>query len=102
MFTLTRLRNLLSFYLSFAFPNLLITLACIYMLNVLGMEAFVMVHPFKYVTLLIMWSYINTYKKAEFFYYQNLGMSKRFLWICCIGIDLLIFWISLKYFVVYA
>jgi hypothetical protein len=33
----------------------------------------------------------NTYKHAEFYYYKNLGITRRLLWISALGLDMNVF-----------
>lgn len=46
---------------------------------------------FKVITMAIIVYYINTYKRKEFYYYQNLGLSKKLLWTYTLGLDFLLF-----------
>jgi hypothetical protein len=39
----------------------------------------------------IIFFYIRTYKNKEFYYYQNLGLSKTFLWSLTISLDLALY-----------
>jgi type III secretory pathway component EscU len=60
-----------------------------------GISIFTVLIWFKLITLGIIVYYINSYKKNEFYYYQSLGLSKLFLWISTILIDLSLFVISI-------
>jgi len=56
-----------------------------------GLEPFAALFWFKVLTLALIFFFINNYKKKELYYYRNLGVSKLFLWISTIAIDLSIF-----------
>jgi hypothetical protein len=84
-------RLLFTFYKSFAAASLAITLACGSILLAWGLSAFVAVFWFKVLTLLLMYFYIKAYKRNEFLYYQNLGISKHKIWISALVLDGLIF-----------
>ncbi|PKP17417.1 MAG: hypothetical protein CVU05_15575 [Bacteroidetes bacterium HGW-Bacteroidetes-21] len=49
---------------------------------------------FKLATLALIFYYINSYKKNEFYYYKNLGISKHKLWIPILVFDFSVFLIS--------
>lgn len=46
---------------------------------------------FKILTLAITIYSINVYKRNEFYYYKNLGLSKRMLWLPILIFDFLLF-----------
>lgn len=46
---------------------------------------------FKIITLALIFFFINNYKQNEFYYYQNLGISKLFLWVSAMAIDIIFF-----------
>ncbi len=56
-----------------------------------GLKMFVAIFWFKVITLGILYYFINHYKHKELYYYQNLGLSKKFLWISTMAIDMLLF-----------
>jgi hypothetical protein len=41
--------------------------------------------------LFIIYNFIRSYKSKEFYYYQNLGLSKKFLWISTLSFDILLY-----------
>jgi hypothetical protein len=88
-------RKILTFYKSFVFVSSVITLTCVSAININGLEILTAVLLFKLFTLGIIILYINLYKKNEFYYYHNLGLSKLTLWIYTSGIDLLLFFLSI-------
>lgn len=95
MLKLKNLRLLFTFYSSFFAATFLITLASVGLLAYLGMSAFTVVFWFKVITLGMILYYIQGYKKKEFMYYQNLGMSRTFLWLSVVGLDLGLFFFLL-------
>lgn len=46
---------------------------------------------FRAVVMAIIFYFINDYKRKEFYYYQNLGVSRRFLWITTYFLDTVLF-----------
>lgn len=84
-------RLLLTFYSSFFPATFLISLICTALFMYLGMASLTVLIWFKVFTLGIIIYYISSYKYKEFLYYQNLGISKVFLWTCTLSAELLIF-----------
>jgi type III secretory pathway component EscU len=68
-----------------------ITLFCLAMIYMQGINIITPLFWFKLVTLGIIVLYINSYKYNEFYYYQNLGISKRVLWISTLLFDIILF-----------
>jgi hypothetical protein len=85
-----QVRLLTSFYVGFAAPSILITLSCSYLLFSLGIAALVYVFWFKIATTVVFYISINAYKNKEYFYYQNLGLSRQKLWFFNLALDVLI------------
>lgn len=84
-------RLLFTFYSSF-FPATFVTsIACASLFAYLGMPALTILIWFKIATLGIVFYYISKYKYKEFLYYQNLGISKTFLWYGTMMMEFLIF-----------
>jgi chromate transport protein ChrA len=71
---------LLTFYRGFIIPNLLVTFVCLFLFREYGMSILYMLFLLKLATLALVFSYIRSYKNKEFYYYQNLGLSRAFLW----------------------
>lgn len=88
------IRILLTFYQSFFFVSFLITVACAALLFKLGINALVYLFWFKIFTSAVFYWMVNTYKKKEYFYYQNLGFSRSKLWVFSLSIDGVLFIIS--------
>lgn len=55
------------------------------------MSAFAFLFWFKVFTLVIIFFFIKTHKENEFYYYLNLGISKRFLWTTTLLFDMILF-----------
>ncbi|SHG60038.1 hypothetical protein [Pedobacter caeni] len=91
MNTRKQIRLLLTFYSGFFPATLVISLACAGLFLYLGMAALTVLIWFKVFTLGIIAYYISKYKYKEFLYYQNLGISKIFLWTASLTFELLIF-----------
>jgi hypothetical protein len=92
------IRLILTFYKSFAFTSLLITFICLGLLYGFGAKGIHMIQVliwFKIFTLVATVYSVNVYKKNEFYYYKNLGLSKLTLWISVLTTDFLIFLISI-------
>jgi hypothetical protein len=85
------LRLLLTFYRSYAAFSFIITLSCSQILWINGLKAFVFIFWFKIITLALTAYYINSYKKKEFFYFQNLGLSRLRLWSVTLSLDILLY-----------
>ena len=79
------------FYLNFCLVSVIITLASMALLYQLGPGAAVIILWFKIITIVIFAWYINSYKRKEFYYYRNLGLSKSKLFACTLGFDLVVF-----------
>jgi hypothetical protein len=81
------LRLLLTFYKNFFFFSFLITLVCMVLMWEYGMSIFTVLFWLKLSTLGLAFIFINSYKSKEFYYYQNLGLSRTFLWVSTLGFD---------------
>ena len=70
---------------------MIITLLCIYFFRLNGESALGVLLWFKLLTLGLFVFFIENYKKKEFYYYQNLGISKSILWISTLVFDFALF-----------
>jgi len=86
-----QLKIVFTFYKSFIVASGFITLACLSSLHTSGLKALSAVLIFKLLTLVLIILFINQYKMNEFYYYQNLGLSKQRLWFYVLGLDLFLF-----------
>ena len=89
-----KIRLILTFYKSFAFASNLITLVCGMLIYGFRSKGIYMIQPifwFKIFTLAAIVFFIHSYKKNEFYYYKNLGISKLNLWIPILIFDFIAF-----------
>jgi hypothetical protein len=77
---LKTIRLLLTFYKGFFLFNFLITLSCLCLFWEYGFSIFAVLFWLKLSTLGLTFYFIRSYKNKEFYYYQNLGVSKVLLW----------------------
>lgn len=92
------LRLILSFYKSFAFVSILITLVSVIIVYLNGRDGVFMIQSFfwfKLFTIGAIFYYTNSYKKNEYYYYRNLGISKPMLWVPTLVFDIALFSIAI-------
>lgn len=89
------IRIIFTFYKNFFFLSFILSLCCAIALHVNGIGIFALVFWFKVFTLGLIFYFIKQYKKKEFYYYQNLGVSKLFLWTTTLFFDMVLFIILL-------
>lgn len=87
----TTIRLIITFYKSFVLAAVFITACCWFLFWEYGYPIFAAVCWLKVATMGIIYWYINSYKQAEYYYYLNLGISKRMLWIVILLFDFLLF-----------
>ena len=80
-----------SFYKSFSFFSLLMTACCVILFWEYHFNIFAILFWLKVATGGITFIYINGYKSNEYYYYQNLGVSKTKLWSGSLIFDFSIF-----------
>tara|TARA_R110002050_G_scaffold290260_1_gene443763 strand:+ start:94355 stop:94660 length:306 start_codon:yes stop_codon:yes gene_type:complete len=85
------IRLVITFYKSYAVTSLLITISCLTILYTWGGNTFTALFWFKVFTLGLIYFYINASNKNVFYYYKNLGLTKKRLWISTLSFDLLLF-----------
>jgi hypothetical protein len=90
------LRNLFSFYQNFASPALGLTAFLAWASLRFENLRFMPVLGLKFLSYGVIFYIINTYKKKEFYYYLNIGISKRKLWGLTILFDFLLFLIAIN------
>jgi uncharacterized protein with PQ loop repeat len=93
---LKKVRLLWTFYKSFFPASFIITLLCLKIFWNNGLQSFSFIFWFKLCTLWLIYYYIKEYKKHEFYYYQNLGISKARLWTITLTLDFAIFLVLLE------
>lgn len=93
------IRLIWTFYKSFCFLSLIINASCIIIFWKYGYSVFAGVFWLKIATLGLTYYFIHSYKNKEYYYYQNLGISKVLLWVVTFSFDftLFIFLIILTY-----
>ncbi|WP_316747628.1 hypothetical protein [Pedobacter gandavensis] len=84
-------RLLMTFYAGFFPATFVISIACAALFAYLGLPSLTILIWFKIATLGIVAYYISKYKAKEFLYYQNLGISRTFLWSGTMILDFLMF-----------
>jgi hypothetical protein len=67
------------------------TLICMGLFQEYGMSIFSTLFWLKLSTLGVTIVFIKSYKSKEFYYYQNLGLSRNFLWLCTLGFDFILY-----------
>ncbi len=85
------LRSFLTFYRSFFALSFLINIFCIAIIIKSDFNLFSLMFWYRAGVMAIIFYFINDYKHKEFYYYQNLGISKRFLWVSTFSVDILLF-----------
>jgi hypothetical protein len=88
---LSTIRLWLTFYQSFLLASLVVNVCCFYLFVQLGISAFAVLFWFKVITFFLTYLFINSYKGHEFYFYQNLGISKSTLWLTTIAVESTIF-----------
>jgi hypothetical protein len=88
---LKSIKLIINFYKNFVLASSIITIACLFIFEKYGIRSFGTLFLFKIVTLGMLYYYINKTKANEFYYYQNLGISKTILWSSSLIFDFVIF-----------
>ena len=86
-----KINLLFSFYLNFLGPSLILTLLCVYIFYHTGIKLLPALVWFKIITTAIIFFYIQSTKKKTFFYFYNLGLSRKWLWTCTLSFDFVLF-----------
>ena len=87
----TKISIIWIFYRSFILLSLIITAICLRVFWLYHFKIFFTIFWFKIVTLAITYYFIDVYKRKEYYYYHNLGISKRKLWTITLGFDFALF-----------
>ncbi len=88
---LKKIKLIWMFYCSFIFSSMLITFCCLALFWRNGFRSFAGIFWLKIITLALTFYFINSYKSKEFYYYQNLGISKNILWLTTLLFDFTLF-----------
>jgi hypothetical protein len=86
-----RLGLVWSFYKLFAFASLIITLSSLVTVYTWGIATITALFWFKVFTLALFVYYIQVFKRDVFYYYKNLGLSRKSLWVSTLSFDLTVF-----------
>jgi hypothetical protein len=89
----TKIKPYLAFYQSFCFTSILISLLCGFLLFGGGSAFYFSLFLFKIITSGLIFFYMREYKSKEFYFYKNLGISQKALWIFSAIIDFAIFFL---------
>ncbi len=90
-----RIKLIYTFYSSFILLSTIITISCLTTFWKNGFGIFAGLFWFKIITLAIIFHFINGYKSKEFYYYQNLGISKNLLFTTTFIFDFSLFLFSI-------
>lgn len=89
------LKAILLFYKKFGFGSNIINLTCCWLLLRLGIGSIYGLQFLKAATLIAIFLFIQNFRKDQFYFYYNLGVSQKKLWIGALLIDINIFILSL-------
>jgi len=85
------IRLIWTFYKNFLPLSIIITAFCLRAFWIYGFSAFFGIFWGKIVTLGLTYYLINSNKKNEYYYYQNLGLAKTLLWAATLVFDFVFF-----------
>jgi hypothetical protein len=85
------IRLIWTFYKSFFLLSLLLTIFSLVLFWEYGLSIFSELFWLKIVTLAITFYFINSQKNKEYYYYQNLGLSKNLIWTTSLIFDFFLF-----------
>lgn len=86
-----KVRLIWTFYKNFALPAFVITGLLAWIVYRQGWQTFNIIFWAKLITSVIIVWFVNGFKRSEYYYYQNFGVSKNQIWAYAMGIDWLIF-----------
>ncbi len=85
------IRSVYTFYKNFFLLSFLITLVCLAVIVKSEFSFFQIMFWFKLGVNAMIYYFISDYKQKEFYYYQNLGVSRTVLWASTAIIDMTVF-----------
>lgn len=91
MRALKTIRLIWTFYKNFFFASLVINACCLSAFWVYGFDVYFAMFWLKVISLGLIYYFVNSYKSKEYYYYQNLGVSKVLLWTATLGFDFFLF-----------
>jgi hypothetical protein len=80
-----------TFYKNFLLLSAIVTALCTRAFWIYGLAGFSGIFWCKIATLGLTCYLVNTHKKNEYYYYQNLGITKTLLWTLTLSLDLALF-----------
>lgn len=90
MHLLTQIRLLLIFYRNFALVSIGISVLGIRFLGNIGVYFFSVLFWIKIVTTAIIFYLIDQYRRKEYPFYRNFGLSKKILWMGSLTLDFIL------------
>ena len=91
MQVLKKIRLIWTFYQSFVLASMVITVCCLYLYYKSDFTLFAVLFWFKLATLGLIFYFVNSYQQHQYYYYQNLGVSKVLLWAATLTFDFALF-----------
>ena len=88
-----KINLLLTFYKSFCVFAIVISLICAYYVYTFGASIYFSLFCFKIITAAFIFYYIKEYKTKEFYFYKNLGISVKSLWIFSFLLDFTVYFV---------
>jgi hypothetical protein len=85
------IRLVWTFSKGYVLASLIVTLCCLFLFWEFGPGIFIALFWLKAVTMTMTFFLVNNYKKREYYYYQNLGISKVALWVISLSFDFILF-----------
>ena len=89
-----KLRLLATFYRSYCFAALVFSSISVYIVAIKGFSTFNSMFWFKIITTAITVFSVSANRSNEFFYYQNLGLSKSTLWTITLIFDFILYFLA--------
>lgn len=88
-----KIRLCFTFYTYFLFASLTIDAMCMSVMWHNGIGAYSSLFWLKLASMGAIFYLVNEYKKQEYYYFYNFGLSKKLLWIVTLSLDLILFYI---------
>ena len=89
------IRIIFTFYKTFFLLNMATTLICLFLFWEYGWGIFLQLLILKTAVLGLSCYFIRVYKKKEFIYYNNLGISETWLWASTLSFDMSLYFFLL-------
>lgn len=88
-------RIIIVFYKNFIVLSLLLNIIFIRLFYLFGFSIFFGLFWIKILSYLVAFYFVNSNKKNEYFFYQNIGFKRKFLWTITIVFDFILFIITI-------